>query len=317
MSKKEKAMRSQGTLRALGLIGFLLLGLAVQAGPAAEDPGTIKEFRQSRDRRMRSQLSPLALVHREYLPESGRVTIGRNPEATIHLEGDSVSPLHAVIEMDGPTPILKAVGRATLSTLDDPRRPIRELLLEEYLPFRVGAYNLLYKFHGSWGHIIEVYDLSHPRYREFSGMEFFPFDTAYKVTGTVVPAASPEKIELIDSHGNKRPYWIYGTLEFKLEGQELALELYTVTIDPKEIEEGEFMLIFADATSGQETYPAARYLDVEGKAAGPITVDFNQAYSPPCSFSPEWTCPFPRRQNRLPVAVRAGEKWYHTEQYGK
>jgi uncharacterized protein (DUF1684 family) len=303
----------------LGLTGFLLLGLAVQAGPPAADsvPDYIKEYRQARDQRIRNQLSLLALVHREYLPESGRVTIGRNPDATIHLEGESVAPLHAVIEMDGATPTLKAVGPATLSTLDDPPRPIRQLALKEYVPFRAGAYNLLYKFHGSWGHIIEVYDLSRSRYREFSGMEFFPFDAAYKLTGTVVPAESPEQIELIDSHGNKRPYWIYGRLEFKLEEQELALELYTVTIDRKEIEEGEFMLIFADATSGKETYPAARYLYVEGKAAGPITVDFNKAYSPPCSFSPVWTCPFPRTQNRLPVAVRAGEKWYRTEHYGK
>jgi uncharacterized protein (DUF1684 family) len=300
-------------------IWLLWLGVAAQAGPVAEStaPDYIKEFRQARDKRLRSQLSLLALVHREYLPDSGRVTIGSNPDAIIHLEGEGVAPLHAVIEMDGATPTLMAVGPAALSTLGDEPEPIRRLDLKEDVPFRVGPYHLLYKLHGAWGHIIEVYDLRHPRYREYSGLEFYPYDPDYTVTGTVVPAEDPEQIELIDSHGNKRPYWIYGSLEFNIEGKDGVLELYTVTTDRKEIAEGEFMLIFADATSGEETYPAARYLYIEGKTAGEVTVDFNKAYSPPCSFSPVWTCPFPRPQNRLSVAVRAGEKWYRTEHYGK
>ena len=312
-------MRLQGILRAVIPIGLLLLSVAAQAGPVAESavPAYIKEFRQARDERLRSQLSLLALVHREYLPESGRVTIGSNPDAMIRLEGEGVAPLHAVIEMDGAAPMLMAVGQAALSRLGDPPEPIRRLDLTEPVAFRAGSYNLRYKFHIDWGHIIEVYDLNHPRYRDYSGLEFYPYDPDYTVTGTVAPADEPEEIELIDSHGNKRPIWIYGSLELQLEGKDLTLELYSWTIDPKEIEEGEFMLIFADATSGKETYPAARYLYIEGKTAGPVTVDFNKAYSPPCSFSPVWTCPFPRPQNRLLVAVRAGEKWYRTEPYGQ
>lgn len=312
-------MQSQGILRAVIAIGLVWLGLAAQAVPAAEStaPAYIKEFQQARDKRLRSELSLLALVHREYLPESGRVTIGSNPDAIIHLEGEGVAPLHAVIEMDGAAPVLMAVGPAALSTLEDPPQPIRRLDLREQVAFRVGDYHLLYKFHIDWGHIIEVYDLNHPRYVEYSGLEFFPYDRDYTVTATVAPADKPEQIELIDSHGNARPIWIYGRLEFQLKGKDLALELYSWTIDPEEIEAGEFMLIFADATSGKETYPAARYLYIEGRTAGPVTVDFNKAYSPPCSFSPVWTCPFPRPQNRLPVAVRAGEKWYRTEHFDK
>ena len=76
-----------------------------------------------------------------------------------------------------------------------------------------------------------------------------------------------------------------------------------------------FMLMFTDETSGKETYPAGRYIYVdaprsEGKSSGTITVDFNKAFSPPCNYSPAFTCPFPGKRNRLPLAIRAGQKWY-------
>jgi uncharacterized protein (DUF1684 family) len=293
--------------------GLVVTGQQPTANPST--PDSIVKFHQARDHRLRSDFSPLALVHREYLPQHGQVTLGSSAEATVRLEG--LAPIHATIDMDGKAPVLKAVGEAkVLKITDESTEPVSKIVFDETIvPFRLGRYNLLYKFHESWGHIIEVYDLEHPRYREFSGVEFFPYDPAYQVTGEVVPAKNPEQIDLIDSHGNKRPVWVYGTLEFELQRTRCQLELYTDSTDPERVANEEFMLIFTDATSGKETYPAARYLYVEGKAAGPISVDFNRAFSPPCSFSPVWTCPFPRPQNRLPVAIRAGEKWYHSEHY--
>lgn len=314
-----KVRQSTGVLAAVLLLagGLVVAGLQPAANPAT--PDSIVKFHQARDRRLRGDFSPLALVHREYLPPHGQVSLGSSAEATMRLEGEGVAPIHGVIDMDGKAPVLKAAGDAKVFKItDDSAEPVKELVFdEEVVPFRVGRYNLLYKFHGSWGHIIEVYDLEHPRYREFSGVEFFPYDPAYQVTGEVVPAQNPEQIELIDSHGNKRPVWVYGMLEFQLQDTACQLELYTDSTDPEKVASEEFMLIFTDATSGKETYPAARYLYVEGKAAGPISVDFNRAFSPPCSFSPVWTCPFPRPQNRLSVSIRAGEKWYHSEDYDK
>lgn len=42
---------------------------------------------------------------------------------------------------------------------------------------------------------------------------------------------------------------------------------------------------------------------------GRVVVDFNRAESPPCSLNPLNSCPFPRKQNRLPVRITAGEQW--------
>ncbi|MGE4359416.1 MAG: DUF1684 domain-containing protein, partial [Lysobacteraceae bacterium] len=74
--------------------------------------------------------------------------------------------------------------------------------------------------------------------------------------------------------------------------------------------DGSLFLIFADRTSGRETYGAGRFLDTPVPKDGRVLVDFNLAYSPPCAFNAFSTCPLPPPENRLDLAVRAGEKKY-------
>jgi uncharacterized protein (DUF1684 family) len=68
--------------------------------------------------------------------------------------------------------------------------------------------------------------------------------------------------------------------------------------------------MFADQTSGKETYGAGRYLYVAPAKNGTTVVDFNKAQNPPCAFTKFATCPLPPFQNRLPLQVEAGEKRY-------
>lgn len=77
---------------------------------------------------------------------------------------------------------------------------------------------------------------------------------------------------------------------------------------------GGIFLPFADATSGRETYGGGRYLldgikgaDL-GTSGGKLVLDFNFAYNPSCAYSPRWSCPLAPPHNRLPGAVRAGER---------
>jgi uncharacterized protein (DUF1684 family) len=65
---------------------------------------------------------------------------------------------------------------------------------------------------------------------------------------------------------------------------------------------------FSDLTSGTETYPAGRFMDLDRTATGIYEVDFNRAYNPYCAYSKGYECPFPPPSNRMKVAVRAGEK---------
>ena len=65
---------------------------------------------------------------------------------------------------------------------------------------------------------------------------------------------------------------------------------------------------FSDLTSGAETYPAGRYMELDPTPTGIYVVDFNIAYHPYCYYSPEYDCPFPPKENRLEVPIRAGER---------
>ena len=77
------------------------------------------------------------------------------------------------------------------------------------------------------------------------------------------------------------------------------------------IDEGDHRLFFviADRTSGHETYAASRFFYAAYPGADGTTVlDFNKAYNPPCAFTAFSTCPLPPNQNRLDLAITAGEK---------
>lgn len=145
---------------------------------------------------------------------------------------------------------------------------------------------------------------SEPR-RNFKGLEYFAADPAYRVEAQFHPYQPPKKITITNVLGMTSEEVAPGVLEFNLKGQTYKLEPI--------LEQGEtdLFIIFKDATSGKETYPAARYLYASPPDAnGKTIVDFNRAYNPPCAFTPYATCPLPPAQNKLPIRIEAGEKKY-------
>jgi len=96
-----------------------------------------------------------------------------------------------------------------------------------------------------------------------------------------------------------------GAAVFVRGGKTYRLEPVIETPGDKEL-----FLVFADKTSGKETYGAARFVYTSEPKDGKVTLDFNQAYNPPCAFTPYATCPLPTKQNRLDMRVTAGEKKY-------
>ena len=41
-----------------------------------------------------------------------------------------------------------------------------------------------------------------------------------------------------------------------------------------------------------------------------IVIDFNKAYNPYCEYTYGYSCPIPPNENKLSVAIEAGEKSY-------
>jgi uncharacterized protein (DUF1684 family) len=150
---------------------------------------------------------------------------------------------------------------------------------------------------------LRVRDPNGAQAKGFLGFAWFPIDLDYRVTGRFIRDAQPQKIKVLNTFGEVDEYNSEGVVEFRLFGQTLRLRPFTTR--PKR-----FYFVFRDASSGQETYEAARFLYADLLDDGTTVLDFNQAYNPPCAFNPYTTCPIPLRENRLAVKVLAGEKAY-------
>jgi uncharacterized protein (DUF1684 family) len=152
---------------------------------------------------------------------------------------------------------------------------------------------------------LRVRDPESPRRRSFTGLQWYPVDESYRVTARFVPAAAPRTIGIPNVLGDVIEMPSPGHVEFTLRGRALRLDPVLEGDAP------ELFFIFRDRTAGKTTYGAGRFLYADPPKDGRVTLDFNKAYSPPCAFTDFATCPLPPRQNRLALAVEAGEKDPH------
>ena len=136
-------------------------------------------------------------------------------------------------------------------------------------------------------------------------LAYFPIDETYAVPATLEPAAERTRIQVPTSIGKLREIERVGTLKFSLKGQQLRLTAFLEVEEPRA---NRLFVPFSDLTSGTETYPAGRYMELDPTPTGIYVVDFNIAYHPYCYYSPEYDCPLPPKENRLEVPIRAGEK---------
>jgi uncharacterized protein (DUF1684 family) len=143
------------------------------------------------------------------------------------------------------------------------------------------------------------------RRESFAALPYFPVLAAYRVPARLELIGTNEVIEMSTSTGERRRMRRVGVLGFTLQGQALTL---TAFVDADENDMRRLFVPFGDLTNGAETYQGGRYLDLNRTATGIYDLDFNRAYHPFCVFNPEYVCPVPPRENRLKVAIRAGEK---------
>jgi hypothetical protein len=143
----------------------------------------------------------------------------------------------------------------------------------------------------------------------FAGIDYFPIDPSWRIEADWVPFQPAHKLEIGSVIGTIDAVDVPGKAVFQRDGHTFELMPY------QEEPGGELFFVIADRTSGKETYGAARFfyaaLPKDGLAQpGKVELDFNKAYNPPCAFTPFATCPLAPPENRLDVAVTAGEKKY-------
>ena len=291
----------------LSLIVLLLLSLA-PASTAEQDHdyhAAQEAWRAEREARLIADNGWLTLAALHFLRD-GENSFGASPLNDLVVpEGPDAA---GVFELRNREVFVRAAEGQTLtvngrSVTASQLYPTRDKNGDEEQTVRIGDVTL-WVHHSGDRLAIRLRDLNNAIRKNFTGLTWFAVDERYRVRGRFIPHDEPITVRLPNILGDIEPFTSHGSVTLTVNGQE-------VTMLP--ISSGEQLwFIFRDMTSGTETYPAARSLYVENPDKdGWTTVDFNQAYNPPCAFNPYTTCPLPPEPNRLRVRIEAGEKNYH------
>lgn len=143
-------------------------------------------------------------------------------------------------------------------------------------------------------------------------LSFYPVAKTFRVEARFEPKKNSPWFLMETSGTQKKMYRVYGTLTFAINDTVQHLNVYqSQSLMQTDQYKNYLFLPFTDATSGVETYPVGRYLDLtmEEIRDGKVILDFNKAYNPYCAYvSGVYNCPIPPKENRLSVAIKAGEK---------
>lgn len=148
----------------------------------------------------------------------------------------------------------------------------------------------------------------------FSGLRYWSSDASRYLVGNVEPYPAPQRFMITTTSGAVRPCEKVGWIRFRLDGRDLTLQVYRLLDAEPSSDAQALFLPFLDGTSGNESYPGGRYVDLLGPPGGPLVLDFNGAYNPSCAYgaSERFACPVTPPENRLDVRIEAGERAFKT-----
>ena len=262
----------------------------------------INQWHQNRIERLKDENGWLTLVGLYWLKE-GENTFGSDKNNDIVFPVNSPGKIGTIILKDSVITLKVEDGVDVLNE----GSPVMEVKLKHDLTGEPTILDLsslrwyIIKRGDRYG--IRLRDTNHPLRKEFNGIERFPVNEDWKFSATFEAYDPPKIISLPTQIGTLEDEPSPGAVVFEKDGK-------TYRIDA--VDSGtRLWLIFADETSGEETYGAGRYLYIDKPdSTGKTIVDFNQAYNPPCVFTKYATCSFPPKQNYLKLRITAGEKMW-------
>jgi uncharacterized protein (DUF1684 family) len=149
--------------------------------------------------------------------------------------------------------------------------------------------------------------INHGTQRVFAGLKYFEPDPSFRFEVHLQRSQTPESLIMTTSKGTRQLFNKVGYFDLNIGGRPLKLYAF----QSAERDDPNLFIPFRDATSGVESYGAARYIDLKVEHDDNYAVDFNYAYNPYCAYSDDYVCPLPPQENWLQVPIRAGEKKYH------
>jgi len=248
--------------------------------------------------------SYLATISRRDFEGRLALTVGRAADNDIRVDDPAFEAHHLRVTVEGDRFHVDAVDPSARFVSD--KTPVRSAIVEPSM-IDVGRFKLRLSHQGFPG--IIVFDPRSPHFRKYKGLKYFPpnLDLRYELPLTRNP--KPETIVILSTRGNQRRATRVGWFEFTVRGTPVKLEAVNL-LEPG-VPEDELGIFFRDATTGKESYPLGRYVDVKKLTDGRYLLDFNFTYNPACAYSDHYNCPIPPRTNVLPVAIDAGEMDAH------
>jgi uncharacterized protein len=294
-----------------------LLALVTAAVPAVSEPSAapaisaeteradIEHWRAERAHSLTSEGGWLTLVGLYWLKQ-GDNTFGRAPGNTLALDNASLPQLAGTFRLEGHK--VRFVAQAGSGVTHD-GAAVNTLDLTsdaDGQPTVLACGSLRFFVIERVGNIgVRVRDLNNPRRTQFRGLSYFPISTDWVVEAHFERYEPARHIRIVNVLGMEDEEVSPGAIVFTRNGHEWRLD--TVLEDPAD---KELFVMFADGTSGHETYGGGRFLYLPLPDGDQVRVDFNRAYNPPCALNEFATCPLPPPQNHLKLRVDAGEKAY-------
>lgn len=303
---------------ALLSISFLAQSLASGADDQTSWQHDLVAWRAKRAASLQAPEGWLSLIALGWLKE-GDNSFGSAEDSRVQISGKAPAHIGIVRLQKGTLRLLPPADGFPKDLLVDGQpanaQPAKEQLLladdsDKPSKLTIGTLTIIV-IHRDDQFALRVKDLDAATRTGFHGLRWYDPNPAYRVHARWIPYNPPKVLDIPTVLGTTTHMPAPGAAEFILDGQVVRLE--PVLEDPKSTE---LFFIMRDATSKTTTYGAGRFLYTElpdhgvGQP-GEVWLDFNRLVNPPCAFTPYATCPLPPPQNRLSVALPAGERRYH------
>ncbi|MEO5559794.1 MAG: DUF1684 domain-containing protein [Dokdonella sp.] len=271
--------------------------------PAADYNQQIETWRAQRVERLKAPDGWLSLIGLHWLKD-GKNRIGSAKDNDVVL---AKGPAHlGVIALKSGKASIELDAKAE-ATIDDKKVASAELLDDTHekpttVAFGSASFYMIDR-NGKKG--LRVKDTAAETRTHFTAIDSFAIDPSWRVEAKWEAYAPTHSLNIPTVLGTVDKMVVPGKATFTRGGKTYTLLPVLEDKDAKEV-----WFIIADRTSGKETYGAARFLYADMPKDGKLVIDFNKAYNPPCAFTPYATCPLAPPENRLDLAITAGEKKY-------
>lgn len=277
---------------------------------AADAPQWKQEEQAWREQRTAGLLKPdgwFSLVALDWL-RPGETTVGTAPDNAIKLTGDAAAHI-ATFTLEANQVRISPPPDGFPAGLTVNGKPAQAGPVSEDTPLKIGTFTLVAIQRGD-RFALRIKDSQAPTRLQFHGLNWYAPDEKYRVKAKWSPYTPPRDISIPTIIGTTEKDKVPGVAEFTFGGKIFRLEPI--------VEDDKLFFILRDTTSHSTTYGAGRFLYTALPSngldkPGELWLDFNHLQNPPCAYTPYATCPLPPRQNRLQVAIPAGEKRYREE----